>query len=187
MQEQQPPTPSSYVPPMPMDRPPFDGGTLARDPEELRPVPVVKVLSPVGVEYVFLTLTLLVGASALTGALLVLVNGAAGFGSLAFPAATLIVTAPLFAFIFLHLKRLELQNPQLKLDPSKRRSTQATQIISFVVCLFTLIGFFAAVMASLGDDLHASVGKSALDALCVLAVAGGILFYYWHDEHGMRG
>ena len=151
--------------------------------DTLRPMPVVRVLSPIGVEYVFLTITLLIGGSALAGTLLAMVNGGFNFAALSFPAATLLVTVPLFALIFLHLKRLELRSPELKLDPSKRRSTQATQIITFVVCLFTLIGFFAAAFASMGGGIGTSLGKVALDALCVLAVAGGILFYYWRDEH----
>ena len=151
--------------------------------ESLRPIPVVRVLSPVGVEYVFLTLTLLIGAGSLVAALLILVNGHADFGVLAFPVASLVVTVPLFATIFLHLKKQELRNPQLKLDPSKRRSTQATQIISFLVCLFTLIGFLFSVFSKLGGQSGMSVGKAALNALCILAVAGGILWYYWHDEH----
>jgi hypothetical protein len=157
------------------------------DRNPLHPVPVVRVLSPVGVEYVFLTFTLLIGASALVSALLVLINGEAGFGSLAFPAATLIATVPVFAAIFLHLKKMELQNPQLRLDASKRRSTQATQIISFIVSLFTVIGFFAATLASFGGSLDTPLWKAALDALCVLVVAGGILFYYWRDEHSNKG
>ncbi|HSX34136.1 MAG TPA: hypothetical protein VLF62_00645 [Candidatus Saccharimonadales bacterium] len=156
----------------------------ARDP--LAPTPVVQVLSPVGVEYVFLTLTLFVGAISLTSALIALVNGAAGFASLAFPAAALLVTVPLFAVIFMHLKKRELQDPRLKLDPSKRRATQTTQIISFVVCLFTVIGFLAAAFAAMGGESGMGLGKVALDALCVLAVAGGILYYYWRDEHKTR-
>lgn len=155
--------------------------------DQLAPTPVIQVFSPTGVEYVFLTLTLFVGAISLTSALIALVNGAAGFATLAFPAAALIVTLPIFAAIFLHLKKKELQDPRLKFDASKRRTTQATQIISFIVCLFTLIGFLAAVFATIGGSgEYVTIGKAALDALCVLVVAGGILFYYWRDEHKTR-
>jgi hypothetical protein len=177
-----PAAPSWDEPAAPADNLPF--GPDGRDP--LAPTPVVKVLSPVGVEYVFLTLTLLIGAVALVSALLVIVHGGASFAGLAFPAATLLVTLPLFAGIFLHLKKLELRHPRLRFDPSKRRSTQATQIISFIVCLFTLIGFFAAIFAAIGGTGGVSIGKAALDALVVLGVAGGILFYYWRDEHATR-
>lgn len=169
----------------PYSQPPMSVPTPAAltQADELAPQPVVQVLSPNGVEYVFLTLTLFIGATSLISALIALVNGAANFAALAFPAAALLVTLPVFAVIFMHLKKMELRSPSLKLDPSKRRSTQATQIVSFVVCLFTLIGFFGAVFAAMGGAPGITVGKAALDALCVLLVAGGILFYYWRDEH----
>ncbi len=151
--------------------------------EPLHPMPVVKVLSPVGVEYVFLTIALFVSAGALMGVLLLLVNGGTEFSSLAFPTATLVVSVPVFALLFLRLKKMELRNPALQLDPSKRRSTQFTQIVAFIVSLFTLIGLVFSVFAKLGGQGSVSIGKAFLDALCVLVVAGGIFYYYWRDEH----
>jgi hypothetical protein len=148
----------------------------------LRPMPVVKVLSPMGVEYAFLTLTLLIGAGALISVLMVLVNGVS-FSALSFGVSTLLVTLPLFAWLFLRLKKMELQNPELRLDPSKRRSTQTVQIISFLVSLFTLIAWVYTIMASFGGDNVVSVGKITLNVLCILVVSVGILAYYWHDEH----
>ncbi len=156
----------------------------ANDP--LRPTPVVKVLSPVGVEYVFLTVTLLVAAAALIGVLLSLVNGKTDFAVLAFPTATLTVTVPLFAALFLHLKKLEMRNPALRLDASKRRSTQFTQIAAFIVSLATLIGFVSSVFAKLGGQHVLPIGKAFLNTLCILVVSGGILAYYWYDEHRNR-
>jgi len=148
-----------------------------------RPVPVVQVLSPVGVEYVFMIISLVTAAIGLTAALLAMVNGKFDFTVLAFPAALLVTGVPVFAFLFLRLKKLELRNPALKLDPSKRRTTQATQIISFIVSMFTVVGLIFAILAKLGGQSDVSIGKAILDALCVLVVAGGILAYYWHDEH----
>ncbi len=148
-----------------------------------RPVPVVRVLSPVGVEYVFLTFTLFTGAIGLTSVLIALVNGKFDFDVLSFPAAVLLVSVPTFAWLFLYLKKQELLRPALKLDPSKRRSTQFSQIVSFAVCFFTLIGLVFAIFAKLGGQLDFSVFKAILDSLCVLVVAGGILTYYWRDEH----
>src|SRR5262249_30988326 len=144
---------------------------------------VVKVLSPVGVEYVFLTISLVVGAVALAAVLISLVNGKTDFSVLAFPVAVLLVTLPVFAVIFLHLKSLESGNPALKLDPSKRRSTQFTQIAAFVACMFALIGFVFDIFNKLGGQSGPSAVKAGLDALCILVVAGGILAYYWRDEH----
>jgi hypothetical protein len=151
----------------------------------VNPTPVVRVLSPFGVEYVFLTVALLTSAFALTAILLLLVNGSTGFDSLAFPTSMLVVALPVFAFLFLRLKKMELIVPDLKLDASKRRSTQFTQIVAFLACFFTLVGFVFSIFANIGgSDL--SVGKAALNSLCILAVAGGILAYYWRDEHIVR-
>lgn len=147
------------------------------------PVAVVKVLSPVGVEYVFMTFTLFITALAVIGILLTFIHSGMSYAALIFPTATLVIALPVFATLFLHLKRLELQTPSLRLDPSKRRSTQLIQVISFLVCFFTLISFVYAVMASVGGLIDTPVSKIALDALAVLVVAGGILAYYWRDEH----
>lgn len=152
----------------------------------VKPVPVVRVLSPFGVEYVFMTICLFAGAIALIAALITLVNGKTDFSVLAFPAATLLVSVPVFGFFFLRLKKLELAHPGLQLDPSKRRSTQFTQIVAFLTMLFTLIGFVFDIFMQMGGQGGPSIGKAALDALCLLVVAGGILYYYWRDEHKQR-
>ena len=152
----------------------------------IQPVPVVRVLSPFGIEYVFMTLCLFAGAIALIVALITLANGKTDFSVLAFPAATLLVTVPVFGFFFLRLKKLELNNPSLRLDASKRRSTQVTQVVAFLTVLFTAIGFIFDIFMKLGGQSGPSIGKAALDALCLLVVAGGILYYYWRDEHKQR-
>lgn len=151
-------------------------------PDPVVPTPVVQVLSPRGVEYVMLTIALFTAAIGLTAILLCLVNGQTGLMSLSLPVSLLIVGLPIFAGLFLRLKKAELNNPSLKLDQSKRRSTQTTQIISFVVSLFTVVGLlvsiFAAISGSAGD-----VGKGIASALITLIIFGGILAYYWWDEH----
>ena len=145
--------------------------------------PVVKVLSPFGVEYVFLALSLFLGAAGLLSALLIIVNGNAGFSALAFPAAMLLVTVPIFAFLFLRLKKLEMRMPHLRLDASKRRTTQLIQILAFIAVIVGLITFVYSVFARMAGQSGTSVGKATLDLLCVLVVAGGILAYYWREEH----
>jgi len=147
------------------------------------PMPVVKVLSPIGLEYAFMTISLFAAAGALTAALLSLVNGEFSFAVLSFPTALLVVSVPVFAYLFLRTKRLELTQPHLRLDPSKRRSTQFTQIVCFLVSFFTLVAFVFSVFGKLGGQFHTSIGKTALDCLVLLVVFGGILAYYWRDEH----
>lgn len=151
--------------------------------DPVRPVPVVRVLSPRGVEYVMLTIALFFAAGSLIGALLALVNGETDFSTLSFPTATLLVSVPVFAFFFLRLKRAELANPELKLDQSKRRSTQFTQIAAFFICFATLIGVIAELFSVLGGSSETSISKILLNGLVVIAVAGAVLAYYWQDEH----
>jgi hypothetical protein len=152
-------------------------------PIPMAPQPVVQVLSPRGVEYVFLTIALLTGGLSLIGILILLVNGNTDFGALAFPTAALLIALPVFAWLFLHLKQAELKDPQLSFDPSKRRSTQFTKIIAFATCFFTLIGFVYAIFAKAGGNYKGSLVRLFLDVLVILVVAGGILAYYWIDEY----
>lgn len=177
--------PQHYAPPMPPTVPAHHAHP-AISGNGITPMPVVKVLSPFGVEYVFMTISLFVAAVSVIGILLLLVNGTSAFAALAFPTAALVVTLPIFAGLFLRLKKMELKMPELKLDASKRRSTQVMQIVSFLACLFSLIGFMGVLFAALGGLNDVSVGKSALNALCIIAVAGGILAYYWRDEHTVK-
>ena len=149
----------------------------------VNPIPVVKVMSPRGVEYVFLTIALFTAAVALGGALISLFNGKYDFSVLALPASTLLVSLPTFAFFFLRLKKSELKNPALKLDVSKRRSTQFIQITTFLIVFFTLIGFIATIFYKMASQYNGSLLKLFLDVLVVILIAGGILAYYWRDEH----
>ena len=157
----------------------------AGSPAPVNPSAVVQVLSPLGVEYVFMTISLFTAAAGLTAALIALVNGKTGFDVLAFPVALLVVSVPVFALLFVRAKRRELLRPGLRQDPSKRRSTQFTQIVCFVISLFTLVGFLSAVFAKLGGT-DMSLLKTGLDCLVLLVVFGGMLAYYWRDEHAGR-
>ena len=151
------------------------------------PMPVVKVLSVRGVEYLFMSICLWIGAGSLTGLLLSLVNGMTGFAALSFPVSTLLVTLPIFAFLFLRLKKAELAQPSLRLDASKRRLSQITQLLAFIVCLVNLITLVYLLMNMVGgEDSGVSVGKLFINVFIIFLVAGGILAYYWHDEHRRR-
>lgn len=175
------------VPPTPIAPEPQQQQPLHTQGNPINPVPVVNVLSTRGVEYAFLTISLFVFASSLIGILLVLVNGAFNFAALSFPISALLISLPVFAFFFLRLKKLELQNPERKLDPSKRRWTQFTQIVAFIVTLFTLVGVVFGVMSRIGGmGAGVSIGKILLNGLCIIVVSGGILAYYWFDEHRGR-
>ncbi len=148
-----------------------------------QPVPVVKVLSVRGVEYGMMTITLWVAAASLAGGLVSAINGGASFEILAFPISLLLVTVPVFAFFFLRLKKAELANPSLRLEASKRRFSQVTQFLAFLTCLINVIVFVYLIMASFGGKVHTSWLKAIGDLIVILIVAGGVLAYYWFDEH----
>lgn len=177
--------------PTPMQRPsslntPPGQTDYIAPPSELLSQPVVKVLSPRGIEYVFLTIALFTAAISLGAAVISVINGQTGFNVLSVPVASLIVSIPVFALLFLRLKNTELKDPTLKYEASKRRSTQFTQIVGFLVCFFTLIGFLATIFAKMAGQYSGSIFKVLLDVLVVLVIAGGILAYYWRDEHRLE-
>lgn len=160
-------------------RPPLDNSQPMSD----MPVPVVQALSVRGVEYTMMTLLLWFTIGGLITILLSIINGDMGFSVLSVPLAILIISFPGFAALYVRLRRAELRNPELRLDPSKRRLSQFTQIIMFAVCVFNLIGFMYLVLQNIGGEASGSLLKSGLSVLSVLLISGGVLVYYWFDEH----
>jgi hypothetical protein len=148
-----------------------------------KPVAVVQALSVRGVEYTMMTLCLWFAAASFIWLLLSLLNGGGSYTTLTFPVSVLIVSVPVFGFLFLRLRRDELANPELRLDPSKRRLSQFTQIFAFAACFFNVIGLIYEIMQKLGGHFSGSLGKIFIDVLIVFVVAGGVLAYYWIDEH----
>jgi hypothetical protein len=148
-----------------------------------QPMPVVKVLSVRGLEYLMMSLSLWIADAALLWVVLALFNGEIGFSILAFPLATLLVTGPIFAYLFLRLKKAELLDPSLRYDPSKRRTTQFTQLFTFLVCIANVIGFLYVVINKIGGGTGMSIGRAFLNMLAILVVIGGVFAYYWIDEH----
>jgi hypothetical protein len=165
---------------------PLTAPTLSM-PMDDRPVPVVKVLSVRGVEYAMMSILLWFGAGSLTIILVSLINGMSGFEALAFPLAVLLVCLPGFAFLFLRLRAAELANPELRLEASKRRFSQITQIIAFLTCFFNFVAVVYLFISMAGGTEIDSIGKVLGSAGVILVIAGGILYYYWIDEHRLVG
>lgn len=156
-------------------------------PADDRPVPVVKVLSVRGVEYAMMSILLWFGAGSLMTLLVSLIQGGAGFESLAFPLSLLLVCLPGFAFFYLRLRSAELANPDLRLDASKRRFSQITQILAFLTCFFNIVAVVYLLVGMAGGNEAPNIGKVLGSAVVILLVAGGILYYYWVDEHKLVG
>lgn len=152
----------------------------------VNPVPVVRVLSTRGVEYLMFTIMLWACAIDLGWILLALINGGADFEVLSFPIASLLVALPIFGYLLVRLKSAEFANPALRLEPSKRRLTQITQVVAFLICFFNLVAFIYLIMIKISGQFDFPLWKMALNVLVVLGIAGGILAYYWFDEHKDR-
>ena len=145
-------------------------------------VPVVKVWSVRGVEYAIMSFMLWFLAIAVNWVLVALVTGNAGFVELSPPLALLIVSLPVFAFFFLRLKKAELEQPNLKVESTKRRFSQITQIVAFSVTFISELTIVATLLAKLGGEDTALL-KPILSALMFMLVWGALFAYYWFDEH----
>ena len=174
------PSPPSSLPPTPV---PAINTSVSRND---LPVAVVQALSVRGVEYAMMTFSLWLIAGSIIWALIALVYGGTSFKALVLPTAILIACMPVFGYLFIRLKREEIANPNLRFDPSKRRLSQFTQIIAFAACLFNVIGFIYLLLQKAAGETGPTIVKSFLTMLIVLVVAGGILTYYWLDEHKLR-
>ncbi len=150
-------------------------------PTDDRPVPVVKVLSVRGIEYLFMSFCLWLGAGALITLLLALLYSEPVESQVS-ALALLIVSLPIFTWLFIRLKKAEKANPSLRLDASKRRLSQTTQILAFLTCFINLTVYVYQLLSMAGGS-EVDLVKTSLSMLIILAVAGGVLVYYWFDEH----
>ncbi len=157
-------------------------GAAARSDD--RPVPVVKVLSVRGVEYAMMSFALWIGAASLIWLLDSLIMGSVTFMEVSYPLSALIISLPVFALLFLRLKKAEKADSSLRFDASKRRFSQITQFVAFLASFFSVITFVYALINTAGGEVTGSeLGKTAGTTAVTLVIAGGILLYYWRDEH----
>lgn len=156
------------------------------------PVPVVYNYTARGVEYFLMLISLAIAAISL-GTLLhniageLFNDGGTNIffsGVMSFAGSALVVSLPLFIFFFLRLKKAELVSPRLRHDPSRRRAFQIAVFGSFLVGVFSLIGYVYTFFNS-GNDLYAAdsnIGLTIADMIITLGIAGGIFAYFWLDS-----
>ncbi len=111
--------------------------------------------------------------------------------------ASLIVSLPIFALLFLRIKRAEHRNPVLSQDISRHRLVQLTLVVSFLVGLSKLITYFYGLLNhtssdggfnifsffGAGDTSTTSGWGNFLHMVVTMAIAGGIFTYFWIDHH----
>ncbi|HEX5797484.1 MAG TPA: DUF5671 domain-containing protein [Candidatus Saccharimonadales bacterium] len=171
------------------------------DPDH--PLPVAEVYSTYGMEYIIMFISLGVAAfsfgSLLNSVIDLAYKHSGNFISGLFDPyaeAALIISFPIFAFLFLRLESKEKSNPSLLTDASRRRGMQITLVASFIVGLIILSGYIGTLLSntSAGDvlnsysanysaDTGSSAGADFLKALVNVSIAGSIFGYYWYKLH----
>lgn len=163
------------------------------------PRAVVHSLTTRGLEYIIMFISLGVAAFSFGSLLHSSINAVYGSessilstgGSVPIAASALIVSYPILVFLFLRLKRAELADPALRRDPSRRRAIQLTLVVTFLVGLFYVIRFLYSLMSDnsryTGGLIESTTANSLIGnfihLIITLAIAGGIFYYYWKDEH----
>jgi hypothetical protein len=157
------------------------------------PIAVIQQRTTRGLEYIIMFLALGVTAVALGALLHSVVDNGFGYSSdlsgfTSYAASALIVALPIFAILFLRLKKAELANPQLRADPSRRHAIQLLLVVAFLWGLFRLVTYIYSLINGsgaeqyLGSNITAPLGNF-LHTLVTVGIAGSIFAYYWADEH----
>lgn len=163
------------------------------------PRAVVQSLSTRGLEYIIMFIAMGVSAFSFGSLLHSSINALYGSedsilssgGTVPVAASALIVAFPILAYLFLRLKQAEIKNPVLRRDPSRRKATQLTLVVTFLVGLFYVIRFLYSLMSDntnyssglIATSTASSIVGNFIHLVITLAIAGGIFYYYWKDEH----
>ncbi len=156
------------------------------------PIAVVQQRTTRGLEYTIMFLAMGVTAISLGALLHHIVDNSFNAGSsdstfASYAAAALIVSLPIFALLFLRLRRAEMSETALRDDPSRRHAVQITLVVAFLWGLFRLVTYIYSLLSG-ADSSGYSSNVSAptgnlLHMLITVCIAGLIFTYYWVDEH----
>lgn len=154
-------------------------------------VKVVSYRSTAGLEYLITFISLWVAAMSLASVLHSLIDTLIGNGDsfyegiATFASSALLVSLPIFTFMFLRLKKRELGEPAIRTDPSRKAAVQLTLIITFVIALGRT-AFWIYQLMNVGNMPlvgNASYLSETLHALITVGISGLIFGYYWVDDH----
>lgn len=163
------------------------------------PVAVVQTLSTRGLEYHIMFSALFISSIA-TGLLLNYAitkfiassTADADWWGLTFNymVSALIVSTPIFFWLFARLKKAESSDSSLRSDPARKSSIQSVLKISFVIGIIHVITYVYALISMLTHSNNEFVGSTGgnileitLRLIVTLVIAGGIFWYYWSEEH----
>lgn len=171
-----------------------------------RPIAVVQSLSVRGFEYSIMFLSL--WASAVAMIILGIntindiydkTNGSYTYGSgnsgSTLAITMLLVTFPVFAYMFLRLKKAEYNEPDLRHDSSRRKWTQLTMLVSFLSAVgFTIYFIYQLISPESAGSTYFDEGNGTystsstpilqrfFQTLVSLVVSGTIFAYYWRED-----
>ena len=160
--------------------------------QNARPIAVIQQRTTKGLEYTIMFLALGITAVSLGQLLHSLVDSSFGASSSnglsSYASSAILVALPIFALLFLRLKKAEYSDPTIRVDSSRRHAIQLTLIISFIWGIYRLTTYVYSLLngggggSYLGSDNTSGVAN-LLHTLITLIIAGGIFAYYWIDEH----
>jgi hypothetical protein len=148
------------------------------------PVTMVAKMSTRDTEYSIMYICLLITALGIGGVLHQLLfsmqtsdeSGYWAGGS--FGITMILVTLPIFTWLFLRLKRAEQKSPALLKSATRHRGVKGMIMISFLGLIIHSVIFVYMSLNSYGKFFD-----SISHFVITLLVAGGILQYFWRDEH----
>lgn len=154
-------------------------------------VKVVSYRSTAGLEYLITFISLWVAAMSLASVMHSLIDTLVGNsdsfyeGIATFATSAMLVSLPIFIFMFLRLKKREIWEPVIRTDPSRKAAVQLTLIITFVIALGRTAYWIYQLMNVGNMPLvgNASYLSETLHALVTVGVSGLIFGYYWVDDH----
>lgn len=160
--------------------------------QEPKPIAVVQQYSTIGMEYSIMFISLFFGAISFGAILHAAIDYYNSYtiqgpflSTVSLPAVTAMVTLPLFAILFLRLRRIERTKPSVRNDASRRHGVQLTLIVSFIWGVATLIFYLYQLVNSIDDVNQARDYQFVqfIHLLITLVISGSIFAYYWIDEH----
>lgn len=127
-----------------------------------------------------------------------------------FALAALIVFAPVLVFLARRLYKAEQEQPELRNITARRWGVQLSLVASLLAGLGSIVSFLYTAMAGsnsnsvrmpMESDVFGMYGPGMMQPISVnthpvaiafwstiitLAIAGGIFYYFWKDQHGSR-
>lgn len=176
----------SSDPDLPVPPPPPTSSQMPSVGSIGQPINVVHTSTTRGFEYIIMFIALWIAAVCFGGMLHNVVSswfGGSGDAASTIYVSGLVVSLPIFAFLFIRTKKVELKDQTILKDPSRRRAMHFTMTLAFLAGVGH-IAFYVYTLLGGGGDYGSGGFENLAHMLVTVLIAGGIFFYYWHDEHG---